>query len=253
MLVFFNERPKVAESSRISCNNADTMNTQVTTLLLFSLWAQPASLILCTRALVASFASFVNIECSSFFHRYVTALLFLSVDKLSRIPVDSSPLARVLRRYKVSNIKSFCGASIFDLCHRNLVTLPSVSRARASVLEYLGAPSQELVEDKSQIKEFDITSNCSFQKAGHSFSEEDEDSSSKEIVTVLANESVQLSFVEDLLHEAGITQSLPTNYASLMDMYGRYVCISAVFFCSPMMFDQSRFIWPCRCIIVLVL
>jgi len=234
------------------------MNTQVTTLLLFSLWAQPASLILCTRALFASFASFVNIECSSFVHRYVTALLFLSVDKLSRIPVDSSPLARVLRRYKVSNIKSFCGASIFDLCHRNLVTLPSVSRARASVLEYLGAPSQylgapsqELVEDESQIKEFDITSNCRFEMTGRSFSEEE----SKGIVTVLENKSVQLSFVEDLLQEAGITQQLPTDTADSVckGMYDRYVCISAVFFCSLMMFDQSRIIWPCPIIIVLVL
>ena len=89
------------------------------------------------------------------------ALLFLSVDKLARIPNTNSPLARVLRRYNVSNIKSFCGVSIFELCPRNLVTSPSVAHARASVLEYLRTPSQELDNDETGFKEFDVTSNCS--------------------------------------------------------------------------------------------
>ncbi len=37
-------------------------------------------------------------------NRYVTALLFISIDKLARVPIQTSPLSRVLRRYKVSRI-----------------------------------------------------------------------------------------------------------------------------------------------------
>ena len=142
-------------------------------------------------------------------------MLFLSVEKLCRIP-DSSPLARVLPRYNVSDIKSFCGVSIFDLSSRNLVTLPSVARARAAVLGYLQAPSQELFADDSQIMEFDITSNFKLKDCDDDLGE----SSSKEVAAILSDESVQLSFVNDLLEEADIKQRLPTNFESHMDMYG---------------------------------
>lgn len=194
------------------------------------------------------------------------ALLFLSVDKLARIPNTNSPLARVLRRYNVSNIKSFCGVSIFELCPRNLVTSPSVAHARASVLEYLRTPSQELDNDETGFKEFDVTSNCS---VGQDQGDDDfffsrrrsSDSSSspqpQKITSVLKCGSVQLSFVDDLLQEADIKQRLPTNYYFIMDMYGRFVYsqhVQEVFLThSNIVFEQSRRFWSSPCIIVLVL
>ena len=102
-------------------------------------------------------------------YSYVTALLFLSIDKLARVPVPNSPLSRVLRRYKVSpvqlfcnhcavlpritqvqqvcNITSFCGVSLFDLANRHLVASPELARARAAVLEYLRTPSSDTDDD----------------------------------------------------------------------------------------------------------
>jgi hypothetical protein len=167
------------------------------------------------------------------------ALLFLSVDKLARIPNANAPLARVLRRYNVSNIKSFCGVSIFEICPRNLVTSPSVAHARASVLEYLRTPSQELNDDETGFKEFDITSNFTvgenqsdddffFGRMGSS--ESDSSPQPQKISSVLKCGSVQLSFVDDLLQEADIKQRLPTNYYFIMDMYGRFATCSSFFY-----------------------
>lgn len=192
------------------------------------------------------------------------ALLFLSVDKLARIPNANSPLARVLRRYNVSNIKSFCGVSIFELCPRNLVTSPSVAHARASVLEYLRTPSQELNDDETGFKEFDVTSNFT---VGQNQSDDDlffgrmrssdSDSSSQpqRITSVLKCESVQLSFVDDLLQEADIKQRLPTNYYFIMDMYGRFATCSKCFFplILNIIFEQSGRFRSGPCIIILVL
>ena len=52
-------------------------------------------------------------------NRYVTALLFISLDKLARVPIQTSPLSRVLRRYKVS-------FSIFYAC--NALLYPTSSK-----------------------------------------------------------------------------------------------------------------------------
>jgi len=41
------------------------------------------------------------------------------------------------------------------------------------------------------------------------------------VQTNFSEASSQLHFVDDLREEAGITQHLPADYTSIMDMYGR--------------------------------
>ncbi len=123
------------------------------------------------------------------------------------------------------NIVSFCGVSIFDLASRHLVVSAELARARAAVLEYLCNPSLETDDDAV---EFNIVDNFVLGANGNerqgSFESREQDSGgsgSKDVQTSFSAASFQLHLVDDLRKEAGITQHLPADYTSVMDMYGR--------------------------------
>jgi hypothetical protein len=228
-----------------------------------SLWAAPENTTHFTRAFARSCA-FVWSFTLSFHFRYVTALLFLSIDKLARVPNSFSPLSRVLRRYKVSlayrffvcvtlfsneftngqqvcNIMSFCGVSLVNLANRHLVTSPELARARASVLEYLLTPSLETDDDAVEFNIVEgfmprVSSDDSGRDYGFYGSREREGgvSEAKDVQTAFSEKSCQLCFVDDFRGEASISQHLPSDYTSIMDMYGRccffmYLCLLSSF------------------------
>ncbi len=123
------------------------------------------------------------------------------------------------------NIVSFCGVSIFDLANRHLVVSAELARARAAVLEYLCTPSLETDDDAV---EFNIAGNFvlgAMDNERHgSFESREQDrggSGAKDVQTSFSAASLQLHFVDDLRKEADITQHLPADYTSVMDMYGR--------------------------------
>ena len=115
--------------------------------------------------------------------------------------------------------------SIFDLANRHLVVSAELARARAAVLEYLCTPSLETDDDAV---EFNIIGSFVLGANGNerqdSFESREQDtggSGAKDVQTSFSAASFQLHFVDDLRKEAAITQQLPADYTSVMDMYGR--------------------------------